>query len=152
MEDFGREKNMNTNIKINFVFEFGVNNGSMSLVMRDNEHVLSNIPEANGLVEVDTQINFPNQIIIDVSGKNPNTDTTVVNGEIVADKYIRLASMTVGGIPISEVTLFKILKYTHGDNISTDPYWGFNGRIVIDFNYEDFIKWHLSHQNVFDLV
>ena len=143
---------MNTNIKINFVFEFGVNNGSMSLLMRDNEHVLSDISDANGLVEVNTLINFPNQITIALSGKNPNTDTTVVDGEIVADKYVKLVGMTVGGIKVTEATLFKILNYKHGDENVFDTFWGFNGEIVIDFDHNDFIRWHLSHQNVFDLT
>lgn len=140
---------MNTDIRINFVFEFVANNGSMSLVMTNDDRVLAQITNEIGLIEVNTQINIPSQIIIEVSGKNPK-DTTVVDGKIVADKYIRLVSMDFGGIPITEFTLFNILNYEHGGKIWHDSYWGFNGKITIDFNSDNFITWHLLNRNTFE--
>ena len=142
---------MNTNIRVNYVFKFVANNGLMSLIISDNDRVISQISNEIGLVEVNTQINLPTKITIEVSGKSPG-DTTVVNDKIVADKYICLVNMTVGGIPVTQFSLFNILNYEHSGKIWHDSYWGFNGKITIDFNSDNFIKWHLLNRNVFELV
>lgn len=136
-------------VKIEFEFEFGNSNGTMAAIIRDHSGTVTELTDREGKIMLDVPINFPNSISIELSGKSPS-DTKVVDGEIVADKYVHLKRMVVGGIPVTEVNLFKILQYHHDGITTSDPYWGFNGEVVIDFDHDSFIGWHLKNQNGFE--
>ena len=142
-----------TCIDLKFSLEIGKCNGSMSVGIYNNEQQLSfleNIIEHNLIF--DYNITLPNKIKFVLADKNPKFDTKIdSSGNIIEDKYIQLIDMSLGGIPIKPVTLFKICRYTVKDKINFDTYWGFDGSAEIDFNEDNFIKWHLKLDNLFDL-
>jgi hypothetical protein len=140
-------------INLTFSLEFGQCNGSMSIdILDDTQRLvfLENVAEKS--LDFNYNIMLPNKIRFNLANKNTNRDTKVdKQGNVIADKYVRLASMSLGGIPIKPVTLFKICRYTTNDQMKFDTYWGFNGTIEIDFCEDNFIKWHLKSDNLFDL-
>ena len=46
--------------------------------------------------------------------------------------------------------IYRITNTTNGQ-MKFDTYWGFNGSAEIDFREDNFIKWHLKSNNLFDL-
>jgi len=140
-----------TNLTLNL--EFGKYNGSMSVEIFDDIQqlvFLENVTENS--INLAYKITLPTKIKFNLDNKNPNRDTKLdAEGNVIKDKYVRLASMSLGGIPIKPVVLFKICKYTANHQIKFDTYWGTNGSAEIDFNADYFIKWHLKTNNLFDL-
>lgn len=140
-------------INLTFSLEFGQCNGSMSVDILDDKQQLAfleNVTDKS--LDFAYKIILPNKIRFNLANKNTNRDTKVDDqGNVIADKYVRLASMSLGGIPIRPVTLFKICTYRANDQTRFDTYWGFNGSVAIDFHEDNFIKWHLKSNNLFDL-
>ena len=125
--------------------EYGTYNGQLDLTI-NNVKVTSNT--------VNLKLVLPTQIIINVAGKDYNCDTLVDPlGKILDDKYVKLVGLHIGGIPVEEVNLFKILQYqTDTGRSMNDPYWGFNGTITVDLDQENFIKYLLLLNNKFKLT
>lgn len=141
-----------TCINLKFFLEFGRCNGSMSLNISDNDHQLGFLENVNGIKEFNYEISLPNKINLHLSNKNTKTDTKIdLQGGIIADKYVKLISMSLGGIPINSMNLFKICRYTVNGQIDFNTYWGFNGLVEIEFNEINFLKWHLKSNNLFDI-
>ena len=139
--------------KLNLSFYFSNYNGSMKLVIKNNGTVLTTFENATaGIHTVDCEIVLPGQLQFEISGKNYNTDTQVVDQKIVNDKFIQLRSMSLGQIPLGEALLFKLCSYQTDrfDEVRYDLFWGFNGIACIDINEANFIKYHLSLNNTFD--
>jgi len=134
-----------TYTNITLFLEYGSYNGLMDVTI-NNQKVTS--------TEVSLELVLPAQLIINVSGKNYNCDTLVSNdGRVIDDKYVKLVELRIGGIPVEEVNLFKIIKYqTDQGRLLNDAYWGFNGTITVDIDQENFIKYLLLLDNKFTLT
>jgi hypothetical protein len=140
--------------KFKFSLDFGrCNNSSMCLNISDAERQLDYLENVDqGIRELQYDIYLPNKINLHLSGKNHKTDTKIDSkGNIIADKYIKLISMSLGGIPINSANLFKNCRYTVDNKIDFNTYWGFNGLVEIEFKENNFLKWHLKSNNLFDI-
>ena len=126
-------------------------NGSMIVEISDDNGLITVFKECNGTIKLTHELNFPNCLKFKLSNKNSKFDTKVVNGEIVADKYTQLTSLTVGNIPVDINTLFKICHYNYDQVTSYNTFWAFNGEVSIEFFEQDFIMWHLTHNNKFEI-
>jgi hypothetical protein len=98
-------------------------------------------------------LQLPSKLVFDISGKDYNHDTVVDKAnQVVQDKYIKLLDLKIGKVPIQEVHLLKIIHYrTDKDTVIPTNYWGFNGKVIIDINQENFIKYLLMLDNKFEL-
>lgn len=135
-------------VDFSMILESSECNGHFEInVINENNLVRLNIDD---IIHFNCKLNLPSKLIIDISGKNYNTDTLIdPNGNILKDKFCKLKSMTLGNIPIKESLIFNLCRYKH-DHSETevfDTYWGFNGIVTINFDEENFIKWHLKHNN-----
>ena len=146
--------NKTTQTELDINLYFGNYNGSMTVEIKNNNQTLTKFANAAaGEYNVKCLIDMPANLTFTISGKNYNTDTQVVDQEIVADKFVQLKSMSLGKIPIGVLLLPTICKFTtdkEGDKIKYETYWGFNGVVDINIPYSNFIKYHLSMNNGFD--
>ena len=135
---------------INIEFEVGLFNGSMALEISDpSRHImlLENIKQSNLIVSFD--IEFPTVLTFNITNKNSNKDTVVDDqGKIISDKYIKIKSLHIGRVPVRESLLFDICKYRYNGNEVNNIFWAFNGNVCIDFDADDFISWHIKHNNL----
>lgn len=132
--------------KIDLAFEFGTYNGGMNLTL-NGEPVTTN--------QVHLDLELPAVLVFTLSGKDYNHDTEVnQEGVITNDKYVKLLGISIGGIPLEEVNLLKILDYQTDQNttIAHSTYWGFNGTVTIDIKQQNFIKYLLLLNNKFNLI
>lgn len=89
---------------------------------------------------------LPTQITIQVSGKNPDLDTKVVDGHIVADKYLTIEKMSLGGYPISPLIIDQLCDYRpQGQSPEKQRYFYRNGTVIMNFSEKDILTWHLKH-------
>jgi hypothetical protein len=87
-------------------------------------------------------------LTIQLDGKNNNSDTEVDSqGNIVADKYVRLQNLIVGRVPVSHANLYNLCRYTTitGTQVN-DTYWGWNGEVCVNFDQTNPVLWH-AHNN-----
>jgi hypothetical protein len=137
-------------IDLKLELEFGHCNGAMTVLVKDKltNAVLLEVanPEEN-IVSSDLEVPFPCNLVIEVSGKNMNTDTQVNEaGQVIADKFVKVSKMHVGRIPVLEKNLFALCNYHKEDGTTAnDTYWGWNGTIDLDFNQSSVIMWHAIH-------
>ena len=97
--------------------------------------------------EFSATIRWPGKVTIFVSHKDMMHDTQVdESGKIIADKYIELKELIVDRVPAS---LGKITLQTETEKIKT-CYWGFNGRVDLDFTDENSFVWHFKQHDSFN--
>ena len=133
-------------IDLDMIFEFGMCNGAMSMDILANGQLVNRIHNnTQETLHISQKIQLPCEIKILLSGKNLE-DTLVQDGKIIADKYVKLKSLSLGKIPVKEHVLFNICEVN--DELR-DTYWGRNGTVVINFDSDNFLKWHMAHRNVF---
>ena len=144
------------NTVLNLELEFGNCNGTMQVTISDNMGIMYNLVNViDPIVRINHSIVLPTTLKFTISGKNYNTDTVVdSDGSISADKFVKLTNLSLGYVPISESTMFKICCYNTDkhDKSQFDNYWGFNGVVSIDFNHDSTVRWHFVNNNTFDLV
>jgi hypothetical protein len=129
-----------TTVKVSFDFEFGHCNGAMNVdICQGNNTLLSlhNVLETHRTEHI--LVNWPSTIIIKLSGKNMETDTIVDNNSIVADKYVKLNSLTVNGFALIPQAMYAVCGEVH---------WGYPGDIVIAFTEDNPMRWNLRLNNV----
>jgi hypothetical protein len=95
----------------------------------------------------ESPFNFPSTVDIRVSNKNPNDTRIDQQGNIIADKYIKLLDIVVDGLPCASYYVNKItFTPDSGDELITN-YWGFNGTVRLNFNEENSFYWSIHTQN-----
>ena len=97
-----------------------------------------------GIFTHETTIKFPAKFSIQVNGKGP-TDTKVdEQGNIVKDMYIKLTDINVDGMSCHQQYLYNSINLTTdlGEKIQKS-YWGFNGQVGLDFDYQNSFFWAL---------
>ena len=141
--------------KLKLSIEVGLSNGSMNVEIYSNQQLLANYTDiTSNNIELSTDVSLPCHLTFNISNKNPAIDTIVnQQGDIVSDKFMILKGLSLGNIPVQPSLLFAICNYcVDGQYISKyDTYWAFNGKVVIDLLNDNFIQWHLEHNNMFDL-
>jgi hypothetical protein len=85
---------------------------------------------------------FPGQIQLRVDGKGPSDTKINDQGQIVRDKYIQLIDLRVDGLSIDPDWLFHHIHLERDNNQRiTSSYWGFNGRVIIEFDSDNSWIW-----------
>jgi hypothetical protein len=114
-------------IKLQFDF-VEINGEYMNLnIMYTNKQILV-LPAKEQIVEF--QIDFPTEVILDISGKNMNYDTILNDdGVIIKDKHIKLTRATIDNITVPDLFL-KQWPELCGNKSS---YFGFNGQVKLKF-------------------
>ena len=139
-------------MKVDFSLEVGLCNGSMAVEIYQGHRLVKQLENLTENIDLTVDLTMPTQLKFVLTNKNTN-DTEVVGDKIVADKYIKLAKLTVGNIPVSPNVMFDICRYIKAGHIESvyDTYWGFNGTVIINFLEDSLIKWHLVNNNAFAL-
>jgi hypothetical protein len=123
---------MTNKVNIELSFEFGEVNGVMSVDLNINRENIKVTPE-NKTVQVLTTL--PTAVIISINGKKPNDTIVDENGNIIADKYVKLTDIKFDYFPVNEIFLHQKIKFnTENHGIITTSYFGFNGEVILNFN------------------
>jgi hypothetical protein len=138
---------------LNFELKFSFSNGAMQVTVSDHRSTLLElINVTDPLVKYSVDIMLPTKLTFTLSGKGKYDTKMDANNNIISDKYVLLSSMTLGGIPIQLGKLFDICNYSANGKTVKDTFWAFNGSAFIDFDEEDFIRWHLKNNNIFNFA
>lgn len=88
---------------------------------------------------------WPMILTIELSGKNPQTDTLVHNGEIVADKHLAIVGMELGRYPVAPTVIGTICNFCPDDEPPRQQsYFHRNGVVTVTFDEKDILTWHLK--------
>lgn len=130
---------------VTFKFSIGLYNGSMGMTIRCNDKLLlSKNSFDTDTFEFTDNIELPADITIDLYGKGVNDTSIDSDGNIVADKYIKLEELSVDRVPLHILSLIHIAEIDHDVNTNVTNYWGFNGRAKIKIEHPDSFLWHLA--------
>jgi len=125
---------------VELFFDFvGIDNSYMNLSIINGEEVIEVSPQDKQKVIL--SIEFPTEIILDISGKNMNVDTVVNEaGKIILDKHISLTKIIVDRVVVPD---YFLQKWPQVNDITT-PYFGFNGSVKLRFNEPNSFYWLLK--------
>lgn len=131
--------------QITFKFSIGLYNGSMGMTIRCNNKVLLSKSsfETDSFVFTDN-VELPAEITIDLYGKNSGDTSIDSDGNIVADKYIKLQELSIDRVPLHILSLIHLVEIDHDVQTGVTNYWGFNGQAKIKIEQPDSFLWHLS--------
>jgi hypothetical protein len=129
--------------------EIGECNGTMQIVVTNERGTVKVNPvltEGVTTVKFDTEI--PDKVYIQLSGKDNRRDTIIdpQSQKVIKDKYIKVIELKVDGKPLPQSKvqqMFNLETDKHGTINSS--YWGFNGKVVMDFPYSDSLEYHLQN-------
>jgi len=129
-------------------------NGSMKFEMFDQTtpiYVGENLP--NGPMRVDCQINWPTTVNIITSNKNPDDMEVDVDGNTLKDKSIEVVGILINNFPIHQDLIDKlfICRAEGSSNTTHENWWGFNGKIKIEFDQPNPMRYMLALKNEFNM-
>ena len=101
----------------------------------------------DGIFVWSCQLNFPSTIGIKLTNKEPNDTELEKDGNIIADKYIKLLDIVVDRLPCAKYYVNKVMLTTDQGKEITSDYWGFNGFVKLDFTQANSFLWSVSTQN-----
>lgn len=114
-------------VKLQFKF-VELNNEYMNLNILLSDRFIPVSPAQFRTIEF--YINFPTEIVLDVSGKNMNSDTVLDDqGNIIKDKHIELIKVIIDNIAVPSLYLKKWPELDGNNN----SYFGFNGQFKLKF-------------------
>lgn len=139
-------------MKTKLVFKFTagkIDDKSMNLCMISDRTEIFNQETLQESFEIESTIDLPTTISFELSGKN-NDDTKIDKfGNITADKFIKLESISVDGIEIESWRIPKECLYLQStDQRIPGSYWGFNGTAHLVIDKDDPVIWLLSHPSM----
>ena len=129
-------------------------NGSMKIEMFDQQlsvYTGENLPD--GSLRIDCQINWPTELTIITSGKHPNDIEVNDNGIIIKDKSIEVTGVLINNFPIHQDSIDKLFRCQHEGSldITNENWWGFNGKIKIEFDQLTPMRYMLALKNEFNM-
>jgi hypothetical protein len=125
-----------------------LNNKSMSIEFFMNGQSIDRYAQLDdGIFTWRSELKFPSTIELKVTGKDPHDTQIDVNGNIIADKYIKLLDIVVDGLPCAKYYVNKIMLTTDQGKQVISNYWGFNGSVKLDFTQANSFLWSVSTQN-----
>jgi len=138
--------------ELKLVFKCGECNGYMSLECYSNDTLIFDTEIKNSDLTVTALVDFPFDLKIKVSGKNPNTDTLVEDGKIVKDKYIELKQIYLARYPVNVSVLHRLCQFIPDSKpIEPTTFFYCNGQALLKFQSSDALKWHLMYNKYYDL-
>ena len=136
-------------MKIKFnLYVKNYNGGPALKIYSDKDLLKAVILEKPGhqTVELDVDIDFPTELVIEHHGKNMRRDTKIEDGVIVNDKGFILEKVSIGNIILeNELYLFEFVK-DDGGVIKNNNYIGFNGRFIIKIDSNNLTMWYVNLQ------
>jgi hypothetical protein len=91
---------------------------------------------------------FPCVLDIKVYGKGPSDTIVDDQGNIQADKYVKLVDIIVDCLPCAPYYVHKVKFITeHGQEMQSN-FWGFNGTARLEFMQANSFYWSTHTQNV----
>lgn len=132
-------------VDLELYFDIGHCNGSMSLQIVYNNNTLHHVEYIeSSKYHYKTTIQLPGTLKLVLSNKNMSTDTKVDSqGQILADKFIKISRLFLGRVEVSESTLFNICNYCSELGSELNTYWGRPGYVEMHFNTQKVVEWHL---------
>lgn len=124
--------------KLEMLFEFGrARDEFMNLVVVYENKKISVIPIIdgdNGSACLNLEIELPCSILFEVSNKQIHDTIVDQHNNIVKDCFIKLVSLAIDGFRLNQIFLCqKIHLETEHNGIVASNYFGFNGRVKLDF-------------------
>ena len=94
------------------------------------------------LIRVNTEMEFPNKLVIQHYGKDMKRDTQVdKTGQIVNDKGFYIQSVKIDTVSLqNELYYFDFVK-DNGEVLKNNNYIGFNGKFIIDIDKDNLYTW-----------
>ena len=129
-------------------FEFGDVAGQyMTLEVSNNHSTTIVIPENP---RYSTSISLPTKLTLTTGNKNPRYHTIIEDGKIVEDVYVKIISVTLDGQHLNENFLHKKITINADDgNSHVTSYFGFNGKVDLDFSEDNvFIQYLMLNADV----
>ena len=129
-------------------------NGSIKIEMFDQTTPIytgENLP--NGPVRIDCRINWPTTVNIITSGKRPNDMEVDADGNIIRDKSIEVTGILINNFPIHQDLIDKLFTCQREGSTETthENWWGFNGKIKIEFDQTNPMRYMLALKNEFNM-
>ena len=126
-----------------------LNGKSMSLEFFMNGQSIDKYEQLDdGIFTWRSELKFPSILELKLTGKHPHDTQVDENGNIVADKYIKLVDIVVDGLPCAKYYVNKLLLTTDQGNEIISDYWGFNGLVKLDFTQANSFLWSVGTQNL----
>ena len=101
------------------------------------------------ILEFETNMTFPTQLIIEHYGKDMKRDTKLLDGKIIDDKGFVLEKVHIGDCVLeNELHIFDFIK-TNGDILNNNNYIGYNGKYCINIDSDNLIDWYFKLQKKF---
>ena len=134
-----------TSADLKLTFEVSQLNGkSMSLTFLNSDKIETFDQLANGVFVYETKLEFPAKFSIQVSGKGPLDTEVDAQGNVVKDLYIKLSDINVDGLSCHPTYVHQSINLiTNGGEKILTNYWGFNGHVNLDFDYQNSFFWSL---------
>ena len=136
-------------MKIKFNFTVKNYNGGPSLNIYSGRDLLKAVTlnrAGHQTIELDVDIDFPTQLVLEHHGKNMRKDTKIEDGVIVDDKGFILEKINIGNIILeNELYLFEFVK-DDGEILKNNNYIGFNGRFIIKIDSNNLTTWYVNLQ------
>ena len=132
--------------RIDIKIFWGRYNGSMSANFYADRKQLTKITSfENDYTWLTFNIDLPSTLHVFFDGKDNSVDTKMdANGNIVADKFLKIEQIIIDYKPISADALHKICKLQTTDaQMLYTNYVGFNGVLSIDLQYSNSLLAHL---------
>lgn len=131
-------------------FEIGRCNGSMTMeiISKNNRWVFADI--VNDRLTVDISIHWPDVLQVNLTGKDLTKDTQVDrDGNIVANKYVRLTGVKVLNMDLIEPAIYRICEFYPQDGESkSDIFWDRDGYVKLSFDQKNPMRWNLGINNI----
>ena len=124
-------------------------NGVMNLTIVDQHdkiYLSDKLSEGKNVVELD--VDTPNKLVFNLSGKNNRKDTILdkSTGKILKDKFIKITSVEINGKPLNKNRVAKMfVLQTESKEQINSAFWGFNGSVDFDLPHADALDLHLTN-------
>lgn len=129
-------------------------NGSMSIQISDHTGIrYTNSSFEPGPVCIKCTIAWPTQVTIDLSNKHSNDIIQDSNGNIIENKAIEIDTVLINNFPIQYELMEQIFncKRQSSDIITHENFWGFNGKVCINFGATSPMRYMLELNNPFEI-
>jgi len=103
----------------------------------------------SGINKLSFNIQLPTTFTLTLTNKEPMDTIVDKNNNILKDKFIRVETLIVDNLRVSEYILPKLFNIITVDGQQVcSHYWGFNGIVTLDMNSNDSLEWHLKTQSL----
>lgn len=136
-------------VKFNLILELGQCHGEY-MKIEPIDDVEYRYEFADDKMIVDFVIDWPTTVKLKVFGKDLKRDTVIdSNGNILANKYIRMISASLAGLQFTERVLYQATKFIPaGQDPINEIFWDRDGTVEFDFNSTSPMAWNLEKNNI----